>query len=74
MSETPEKSPDVDLDSAQPTGADDRYPELTELQEEIQRRIRNNQRFLERFMDEDFEDEESAGEDDEPSPEDFEEL
>ncbi|MDT8443382.1 MAG: hypothetical protein RQ722_03735 [Desulfuromonadales bacterium] len=31
-----------------------RFPELAELEEKIQRRLRSNQRFLERFMDEDF--------------------
>jgi len=40
----------------------DRFPELAELEEKIQRRLRSNQRFLERFMDEDFDD----LEDDEP--------
>lgn len=33
-----------------------RFPELAELEEKIQRRLRSNQRFLERFMDEDFDD------------------
>jgi len=33
-----------------------RFPELAELQDKIQRRLRSNQRFLERFLDEDFED------------------
>lgn len=32
----------------------ERFPELAELEEKIQRRLRSNQRFLERFMDEDF--------------------
>jgi len=32
----------------------ERFPELLELEEKIQRRLRSNQRFLERFMDEDF--------------------
>jgi hypothetical protein len=31
-----------------------RFPELAELEEKIQRRLRSNQRFLERVMDEDF--------------------
>ena len=50
----------------------ERFPELAELEEKIQRRLRSNQRFLERFMDEDFDemaDDEDAGssdEDDEP--------
>lgn len=35
---------------------EERFPELAELEEKIQRRLRRNQRFLERFMDEDFED------------------
>jgi hypothetical protein len=34
----------------------DPFPELSELEEKIQRRLRSNQKFLERFMDEDFED------------------
>lgn len=33
-----------------------RFPELAELEEKIQRRLRSNQRFLERFMDEDYDD------------------
>ena len=33
---------------------DERFPELAELEEKIQRRLRSNKRFLERFMDEDF--------------------
>jgi len=34
----------------------ERFPELAELEEKSQRRLRSNQRFLERFMDEDFDD------------------
>lgn len=34
----------------------ERFPELAELEEMIQRRLRSNQRFLERFLDEDFDD------------------
>ncbi|MGK2945493.1 MAG: hypothetical protein ACSLFC_12210 [Desulfuromonadales bacterium] len=33
-----------------------RFPELAELEEKIQRRLRSNQCFLERFLDEDFDD------------------
>jgi hypothetical protein len=33
-----------------------RFPDLAELEEKIQRRLRSNQRFLERFLDEDFDD------------------
>ena len=35
---------------------EERFPELAELEDKIQRRLRSNQRFLERFMDEDFDD------------------
>jgi hypothetical protein len=35
---------------------EERFPELAALEEKIQRRLRSNQRFLERFMDEDFDD------------------
>lgn len=40
-----------------------RFPELAELEEKIQRRLRSNQKFLERFLDEDFNDldDEDAG-------------
>jgi hypothetical protein len=49
------------------------FPELEELQQEIDRRIRDNKRFLERFLDEDFnDDEETDAEEDEG--ENFEEL
>lgn len=49
------------------------FPELEELQLEIERRLRDNKRFLERFLDEDFKDDEEA-EDGEDEGEDFEEL
>lgn len=55
----------------------ERFPELAELQEKIQRRLRSNQRFLERFMDEDYEgldDEDAAGDDDENDTDQQEEL
>lgn len=35
---------------------EERFPELAELQDKIDRRLRSNQRFLERFMDEDYDD------------------
>jgi hypothetical protein len=38
----------------EPEAKEERFPELVELEEKIQRRLRSNQRFLERFMDEDF--------------------
>lgn len=34
----------------------ERFPELAELETKIQRRLRSNKRFMERFMDEDFDD------------------
>ena len=48
-----------------------RFPELAELEDKIKRRLRSNQRFLERFMDEDFdemddEDSDIILDDDEP--------
>jgi hypothetical protein len=49
----------------------ERWHELAELEQEIRRRLRSNQKFLERFLDEDFVDEdederdEDAGDDDE---------
>jgi len=50
-----------------------RFPELEVLQQDIERRIRDNRKFLERFLDDDYVDEEAADEDDE-TPDDFEEL
>ena len=44
--------------------ADPRFGDLAELEQEIRRRLRSNQRFLEKFLDEDFVDDE-AGEDNE---------
>lgn len=61
---------------AEPTKAE-RFPELAELEEKIQRRLRSNQRFLERFMDEDYDDlddEDAAGADDQEEPDQLEEL
>lgn len=49
-----------------------RFPDLLELQDEIARRIRDNRKFLERFMDEDFEEE--LGQESAPEGEDPEEL
>ena len=55
---------------------EERFPELAELQEKTQRRLRSNQRFLERFMDEDFDDldDDDLGDGDDNEPEQFEEL
>ena len=69
----PTDSPADRPEPEQPAAVEERFPELAELEDEIRRRIRNNQRFLERFMDEDFADEDSTEEDEEPPP-DSEEL
>ena len=55
---------------------EERFPELAELQEKTQRRLRSNQRFLERFMDEDFDDldDDKLDDTDDDDPEQFEEL
>ncbi len=49
-----------------------RFPEMDELQSEIDRRIRDNQKFLDHFLDKDYIEEEDDDEEDEG--EDFEEL
>ena len=58
-------------EGAEPTPLASRFPELAEIEREVAARIRDNQRFLERFRDEDF-----AEEAEEPGEEDgdFEEL
>lgn len=55
-----------------PPEAENRYADLDQLQQEIARRIKDNQRFLERFMQDDFEEENAL----EPAEdeEEFEEL
>lgn len=49
-----------------------RFADLDQLQQEVARRIKDNQRFLERFMQDEFEEEE--GEEDAGADEDYEEL
>jgi len=51
----------------------EKFRELAELEQEIRRRLRSNQRFLEKFLDEDFVDDESDG-DDEATGDEGEEL
>ena len=53
-----------------PPEVNSRFSELDELQREIAQRIKDNQRFLEGFLADDYDDEEES-EDDHP---DFEEL
>ena len=66
-----ETAPEVPAPTAEEK--DPRFAELEELQREIERRIRDNRKFLEHFQDEDFVDDDgdSEGADEE---EDFEEL
>ncbi|HKK02120.1 MAG TPA: hypothetical protein VJ955_08130 [Desulfuromonadales bacterium] len=47
-----------------------RFPELEELQQEVERRIRDNQRFLDNFLNDDYMDEDEEPDDEET----FEEL
>jgi hypothetical protein len=57
-------------DAPQPAEEAQRFPELEELRRQVARRIRDNERFLARMFDDDFEDDEDQGRDDEA----FEEL
>lgn len=57
----PEQKPQETAESG------NRFADLDQLQQEIARRIRDNQRFLERFLQDDFEEDGAAEED-------FEEL
>ena len=65
-------APEVPAEDAAPRPVDERFRELAELEQEIRRRLRSNQRFLERFLDEDFTDDE--GSDEEEASGDDEEL
>jgi len=68
----PEKiSPAGETPAAAPP-LSERCRELAELEQEIRRQLRSNQRFLEGFLDEDFVDDEETGE--EESDHDDEEL
>ena len=58
---------------AAPQPVSEKFRELAELEQEIRRRLRSNQRFLEKFLDEDFVDDESDG-DDEATGDEGEEL
>jgi len=52
-----------------------RYPDLDLLQQDVSRRLRDNQRFLDHFLDDDFMDELDSEDDDvDIDPDDFEEL
>ena len=73
---TEEQDKSVETEQADLEVKEERFPELAELQEKTRRRLRSNQRFLERFMDEDFDDldddEPDDGDDEDPAQ--FEEL
>jgi hypothetical protein len=47
-----------------PQPVNEKFRELAELEQEIRRRLRSNQRFLDKFLDEDFVDDEVGGDDD----------
>ena len=49
------------VDPEVPSPGSERFRELAELEQEVSRRLRSNQRFLERFLDEDFVDDEAVG-------------
>ena len=57
----PPQAPSATVEPAAPQPAGERFRELAELEQEISRRLRSNQRFLERFLDEDFVDDEADG-------------
>jgi len=73
---TEEQDKFIETEQAEVEVKEERFPELAELQEKTQRRLRSNQRFLERFMDEDFDDldDEELDDSDDDDPEQFEEL
>ncbi|TYO99074.1 hypothetical protein EDC39_104198 [Geothermobacter ehrlichii] len=47
----------VDSSGSAPATISERYPELAELQRDIERCLKNNRKFLDHFLDEDFIDE-----------------
>ena len=72
---TEEQDKFIETEQAESEVKKERFPELAELQEKTQRRLRSNQRFLERFMDEDFDDLDDDDLDDgDDDTEQFEEL
>ena len=69
-------TPEAETVEITETPSTSRFPELDELQSDVSRRIRDNQKFLDRFMDDEFidDDPETTGDDDDASDENFEEL
>ena len=72
MAEEEVPAPERDAETGKEESGTGRFPELDELQREIERRIRDNQRFLDRFLDDDFKDDE--GDEGEPADDAEEEL
>lgn len=64
MTEHQEENPLPEPEGEEAGEKTERFPELAELEDKIKRRLRSNQRFLERFMDEDFDDLEVDEDDD----------
>lgn len=76
LDDTQPTIPETDADETAETPTTSRFPELEELQSDVARRIRDNQKFLDRFMDDEFidDDPETTGDGDNDAAEDFEEL
>ena len=76
LDDTQPTPPETTSDETAETPTTCRFPELEELQSDVARRIRDNQKFLDRFMDDEFidDDPETANADDDNAHEDFEEL
>ena len=73
--EDTQPTPETAADETTETPLPSRFPELDELQSDVSRRIRDNQKFLDRFMDDEFidDDPETTADDGDPD-DDFEEL
>lgn len=64
-------APEGSEDSEHAGQREERFRDLETLQQEVEKRIRDNQRFLERFLEDDFDEDEDEGDGDEEI---FEEL
>lgn len=76
-SDDTEKNPEQPetTDTEIPGEPGSRYPDLDILQQDVSKRLRDNQRFLDHFLDDDFMDELDADDEtEEVDPDDFEEL
>ena len=73
--EETQPTPETVADETAEAPSTSRFPELDELQSDVSRRIRDNQKFLDRFMDDEFIDDDPETTEDDSDPEDdFEEL